>query len=221
MIFIDHTEVLEGQVAVVDLAGPLDSDSSTEFEEYANRILDGETRYIILNMEKVDYISSAGIGLILYLQKTINRLGGYFVIFNLNAEIQSLFSLLGFDRVLSMAETRIESMEIIDRQMELRGGELTDSENIAESKTEAEKNQDFTKIPPSPQQTEENIPLHSQPKEEREPSLKPEAAVHFDPFIIECNHCNSLIRIKAPGTYLCPDCSASFTVNNEMAVSYG
>lgn len=147
MIFIDHTEVLEGQVAVVDLAGPLDSDSSTEFEEYANRILDGETRYIILNMEKVDYISSAGIGLILYLQKTINRLGGYFVIFNLNAEIQSLFSLLGFDRVLSMAETRIESMEIIDRQMELRGGELTDSENIAESKTEAEKNQDFTKIP--------------------------------------------------------------------------
>ena len=37
----------------------------------------------------------------------------------------------------------------------------------------------------------------------------------FDPFIIECMKCSSLIRIKESGDQLCPYCSAEFTVADD------
>lgn len=235
MIFIDHTEVLEGQVAVIDLTGPLDSDSSSDFEQYANRILDGETRYIILNMEKVDYISSAGIGLVLYLQKTIIRRGGYFVLFNLNGEISRLFSLLGFDRVLAMAKTRIEAMEIVDRQMELRDYGEEDykeapSEETADSFREKVETETTEKNIMQEVHATEDEPAPFPAMEQKEspapiPAQRDETGTGgeehlFEPFIVECTRCGALIRIKSPGTWLCPDCHASFSVSDEMTVSY-
>lgn len=215
MIFIDHTDVLEGQVAVVDISGPLDSSSSTEFEEYANKILDGDTRYLIFNMQKVEYISSAGIGLMLYLQKTVNRLGGYLVLFQINEEIRSLFFLLGFEHILTIAESRIEAMEIIDRQMEIRetGEPEVPEEHLSDD---------------SPEETPEAVCLDDQKQsieyiipEKESLSARPDfKAFTFDPFIIECSRCMALIRISEPGTYMCPDCHASFSVDEEMSISY-
>ena len=215
MIFIDHTDVLEGQVAVVDISGPLDSGSSTEFEEYANKILDGDTRYLVFNMEKVEYISSAGIGLMLYLQKTVNRLGGYLVLFQINDEIRSLFSLLGFEHILTIAESRIEAMEIIDRQMEIR-------ETGAPEGPEASLTEDSPEeIPETLSLNDENQSIEYIIKEtESLPAMPEFKASLFDPFVIECSRCTALIRISEPGTYLCPDCHASFAIDEEMSVFY-
>ena len=222
MIFIDHTDVLEGQVAVIDITGPLDSTSSTEFEEYANRILEGETRYLIFNMEKVDYISSAGIGLILYLQKTVIRLGGYLVLFQLNEEIRSLFALLGFEHIISITETRIEAMEIIDRQMEIRESGIP-AEDTAGSPEPEEESVTGDEVPEENLESIEEEFTIEYALDETRPAIPPAGQVkkwHFDPFIIECGKCTALIRISEPGQYMCPDCHTAFSVDNEMSVEY-
>lgn len=51
---------------------------------------------------ELDYISSAGIGVLLAAQKRLNEQGHRLVLVGLNRHIRDLFSLAGFDRVFDI-----------------------------------------------------------------------------------------------------------------------
>lgn len=187
MIFINHTEVMGGSVAIVKIDGPLDSFTSPDFEEYIGQLLDKKASFILLDALKLDYVSSEGIGVILLIQKRIAEQNGFFIIFNLPDEVRSLYEVLGFDKVFRMARDQAEAMQIMDRQIELRergggsGGRQPEQRGSVE-----------------PQADVDSAPTRQGPV--------------FFPFVIECANCKSLIRIKQSGEYLCPECRAEFTV---------
>jgi len=200
MIYINHHDVLDGKVIIVEVKGPLNSETSLDFEEYINRLLARNSIFIILNALSIDYVSSEGIGVILFMQKKISEKNGFFVIYDLNNEIRQLFLLLGFDKIVWTVGSRIEAMEVIDRQLEMREspGGKTEAGEMPPVLADIEK----------PEKDNDNLPDEIQEK------------VAFAPFIIECARCKSLIRVRESGEYLCPDCNASFTVNHDMTVHF-
>ena len=119
-VVINHAEILDNKVAVVEIDGPLDSHTSPDFEEYINQILAKSILFILFDAGKMTYVSSEGIGLLLFLQRKISEANGFFVLFNLSGEILTLYRLLGFDKVFRIAESRADALQIMDRQMELR-----------------------------------------------------------------------------------------------------
>src|SRR5512140_1688400 len=64
------------QVVVLELAGQLDAHTAPEFERFLERTVRDERKLqLVLDFEKLDYISSAGLGVLMGLIEEV-RVGG-------------------------------------------------------------------------------------------------------------------------------------------------
>lgn len=221
---INHVELLDGRAAVVAIEGPLDSRSGPEFEEYIRRLLDRSVIFIIFNAGKMEYVSSEGIGLLLYLQSRISEDNGFFVLFGLSPEIETLFSLLGFDRVFRIVRDRAEAVEIMDRQMEMRErGETEDAAAAGHEGAEFPEADEPVVVPvmqeESPAAGGVVPPVEPPPSKPMEPVVEttPHPAAGAGPRMVKCEACGAELRTHGPGDYLCPHCDASFNVPGSPA----
>jgi len=209
MFFINHTDIGEGSAAIIEIEGPLNSDSAPDFDDYVSKLADNNVAHLLLDMRNLNFISSEGIGATLMLQKSINKKNGLVIFFNLNNEISLLFKLLGFDKLLTIASDRADALQILDRHMELFQKE-TSSQNSDEEITEKYPSFDETSsILEKDLQEDDSFSVFEDEEE------TPESIEEDDSFIIECVKCSSLIRIKESGDQLCPYCSAEFTVTDD------
>ena len=98
MLKIDKT--IEKDKAVFVLDGPVDSTTAPYLDKALRESIDGITD-LSLDIEKVDYISSAGLRVLLFAQKTMNRQGRLTVL-NVCREVMDLFEATGFSDVLTI-----------------------------------------------------------------------------------------------------------------------
>ena len=82
------------------LEGRLDTVTAPELEAALEASLDGITE-LALDFEKLDYISSAGLRVLLSAQKRMNR-QGTMVVKNVNADIKEVFEITGFCDILTI-----------------------------------------------------------------------------------------------------------------------
>lgn len=94
-------ETRSGDVLQLDIEGKIDTFSSEEFQ---NTLFSGfqKSKNIILNMEKVQHITSIGLRSLLLGQKTADSKGGSLVIINANETIREIFRVTGFDSILTI-----------------------------------------------------------------------------------------------------------------------
>ncbi len=93
-------KTLEGSTLTLAPAGRLDTITAHEFEEEANQSI-GNVTELILDFEQLDYISSAGLRVLLSLQKKMSTSGSMKVI-HVNDIVSEVFSITGFDSVLTI-----------------------------------------------------------------------------------------------------------------------
>lgn len=79
--------------------GRLDTISSPAAQESLLRIA-GEYDNIELNFSELSYISSAGLRVLLMLQKQVNRNGGQLCLTNVKPAIMEVFEMTGFSGIL-------------------------------------------------------------------------------------------------------------------------
>ena len=210
MIFINHTEVIEGETVVVEIKGALNSETSADFEEYINQLLQNKKIFIIIDGNYLEYISSDGIGVILYSQKKISANNGFLVICNLSDEIISLYRLLGFDKVFKIAKNKEEALQIMGKQLEVR-----DNSGTVESAKEAVQGTESKKS------TSSKVELNTVDSDRFDVYIEEMDGMEFDnPIIIECAKCKCMIRVKKTGNYICPDCKTEFSVDKDQSVIF-
>ncbi|MBF0254228.1 MAG: STAS domain-containing protein [Candidatus Omnitrophica bacterium] len=74
----------------MELAGQMDHDSAGEFEGYAQDLLLHQPKRVLIDLSKLDYISSAGIGVLFQFQKEVQSRGGILTLFNPQTQIRSI-----------------------------------------------------------------------------------------------------------------------------------
>lgn len=84
----------------VVLSGRLDTNTAQELEKTLNASLEG-VNVLTIDMEKLDYISSAGLRVLLAAQKAMNRQGSMKVK-NANEIIMEIFEVTGFADILTI-----------------------------------------------------------------------------------------------------------------------
>ena len=72
----------------------IDSDTHDDFREKIKPLLVKSTRHITLDLEKVDYISSAGLGVIFLMKKTLASNGGRLILYRPKPHIHRLFEVV-------------------------------------------------------------------------------------------------------------------------------
>ena len=82
------------------LEGRLDSTTAPELETELKAFLDGASE-IVFDMEKLDYISSAGLRVLLSAQKVMAKKGGMKVI-HANETVMEIFEITGFSDILNI-----------------------------------------------------------------------------------------------------------------------
>ena len=90
----------QNDVLVVSLEGRLDTNTSPAFEEVINNI-NNETKELIINIKALEYISSAGLRVLLAAQKKMNKMGSMKVI-NVCDSIMEIFEITGFIDILTI-----------------------------------------------------------------------------------------------------------------------
>ena len=91
---------LEGGKLTISLKGRLDTSTSPQLETELHSSLDGVTE-LLFDFEGLDYISSAGLRVLLSAQKVMNRQGNM-EITNVNPEIMEIFEVTGFVDILNI-----------------------------------------------------------------------------------------------------------------------
>lgn len=76
-------------------AVPLDSKISSVFEDKINDMISSGERILIADLLNSSYISSAGIGSLLFAHKKLSSLGGRLFLYNLNSEITEILKIIG------------------------------------------------------------------------------------------------------------------------------
>ena len=91
---------LNGSALILALEGRLDTMTSPELEAELNKSLDGADS-LILDFSKLDYISSAGLRVLLSAHKAMIAKGGM-TITNVNEVVQEVFEVTGFADILTI-----------------------------------------------------------------------------------------------------------------------
>ena len=89
-----------GSALGIELEGRLDTTTAPQLEEAISGALDG-IQSLTFDMSKLEYISSAGLRVLLSAQKTMNKQGNM-VVTNVSEEIQEIFDVTGFSDILTI-----------------------------------------------------------------------------------------------------------------------
>lgn len=83
-------------VSVLLLSGFLDAHTTPQFEEGLQALIKEKRYKIIVNLNSLDYISSAGLGVFMGFIEEIREQGGDIKLSNLSEKVFKVFDLLGF-----------------------------------------------------------------------------------------------------------------------------
>lgn len=80
--------------------GRLDTTTSPELEYKLKESLDG-VENLVINLKSLEYVSSAGLRVLLQAQKTMNK-QGKMIIRNVSEEVMEIFEVTGFNDILTI-----------------------------------------------------------------------------------------------------------------------
>ena len=93
----------EGSKMTIALEGRLDTTTAPSLDAVVGSEL-GDITELVYDFNKLEYVSSAGLRVLLLSQKTMNAKGGTMVIRNVNSDIMEVFEMTGFSSVLTIEE---------------------------------------------------------------------------------------------------------------------
>ena len=91
---------MEDGACTIALEGRLDTVTSPDFEKEVEEIKE-ELKDFVLDLEKLEYISSSGLRVLLAAQKLMNKQGAMKVV-NVGGPIMEIFEVTGFSDILTI-----------------------------------------------------------------------------------------------------------------------
>jgi stage II sporulation protein AA (anti-sigma F factor antagonist) len=106
------TEHLES-IVLVRIKGRCYSSDADVVEDGLATVLGGGAPHLAVDMTELDYISSAGLRVLLKLAKQIQSGKGKVVLFGLRPNVREVFSISAFDRIFSIHNDRATAVAAI------------------------------------------------------------------------------------------------------------
>ncbi len=100
-----------GEVLVVRLKGRLDAISTPLTEKKTFEFINEGQYKLLIDFAHVDYISSAGMRMLLSLTKKLKSLSGKLVLCNVTHNVMDVLKMSGFDHVLELARTEEDALK--------------------------------------------------------------------------------------------------------------
>ncbi len=119
----------QGEITVLYLDGVVDTVSCVNLRSVLDGLVDRGAVKIVIDMSRVEYVSSSGWGVFASRIKDIRLRGGDLKIFGMDQEVDGIYSLLGFDSIMRSFGVLAEAIEDFKNEAPtLADGEILDEE---------------------------------------------------------------------------------------------
>jgi anti-anti-sigma factor len=98
----------ESGIVYITIKGRLDADSATEAERTVNDALGEDANKLLFDLGALDYLSSAGLRVLLSAAKEIRRRDGKIVLCSLTEFVKEIFEVSGFEALIPI-ENSVDS----------------------------------------------------------------------------------------------------------------
>ncbi len=92
--------------------GRIDTSSSPVLEKKINQLIEEKHALLMLDFSRVDYLSSAGMRVLLAATKKLKSKGGDLILFSLHTEVADTVRMAGFDKILHICSTEKDALHI-------------------------------------------------------------------------------------------------------------
>ncbi|OQX83192.1 MAG: hypothetical protein B6D63_06625 [Candidatus Latescibacteria bacterium 4484_7] len=127
-------------VSVISVRGFVDTTTSAELEESLKRLLKKGRFNIVIDLEGVNYVSSAGWGIFISEIKKIRENGGDLKLAAMIGDVYEVFELLEFQTILESYDTVEEAVSSF-KKSEGKGEKATDLDSEKDEEVEAKEGQ--------------------------------------------------------------------------------
>lgn len=105
----------ERKIYALAVDGQLDAHTFAEFDKFLEMLMDKERYYLVVEMAKLDYISSAGIGVLAGTARKARDMGGDVRLAAVPESVMKVLSLVGFEKLMQIFPTATEAIESFKR----------------------------------------------------------------------------------------------------------
>ena len=100
--------------SILRLQGRLDATSVPLLEKKFNDIIDQNQRKFLVDFARVDYLSSAGLRLLLAISKKLRARGGLCALCNMADEVLDIIKMAGFEKILQIYSTEKDGLAALE-----------------------------------------------------------------------------------------------------------
>ncbi len=111
---MDVTTERQDGVVSARVGGRIDGSNVVEFEEAIRTAIEESDRAVIMDFEKLAYISSAGLRAILLTARSLGNQNAKFALCSLSDQIREVFEISGFDKIIAIHPSKAEALASLD-----------------------------------------------------------------------------------------------------------
>ncbi|UOQ42648.1 anti-sigma F factor antagonist [Halobacillus salinarum] len=106
--------VTRENVLLVRLAGELDHHEASRLREaWQEQLQSNNVGHVIVNLEKLNFMDSSGLGVLLGRYKEIQTTGGEMVICSISPEVKRLFDLSGMFKIVKLVDNEDFALQLL------------------------------------------------------------------------------------------------------------
>lgn len=98
------------EVSVLLFEGNLDTNTAPQAQEQIDQVIDGGSAKVLINFESLNYISSAGLRVLLTTAKKLKAASGDLKICCLNETVREVFDISGFSTILTVVSSEDDAL---------------------------------------------------------------------------------------------------------------
>ena len=101
-----HVDKTEQAALVIDVIGRVDGMNAEEFFNNLNKEIDNSDKPVVLDLEKLTYISSAGLRSIFHIAQILKSKNTKFMLCSLSGSVKGIVEIAGFNKIIDVAQSR-------------------------------------------------------------------------------------------------------------------
>ncbi len=107
---MEITESKAADTTVLDLAGRLDTNTCKALEDRLNGLVAGGAASLLIDFSGIDYISSAGLRVLLACAKQMKQKQGRLALSGMQPQVREIFDISGFSKIFTIIGSRDEAL---------------------------------------------------------------------------------------------------------------
>jgi anti-sigma B factor antagonist len=109
---VEIIEKMQNDINIYRLIGRLDSNTSQGFEQKLFQAISEGAKNMVVDFKDIDYISSAGLRVILKAFKALQREDGRIILCSMQKFVREIFKMIGIDSFVPIVDTLDDALKV-------------------------------------------------------------------------------------------------------------